>query len=75
MPMLWDFEARQCETIYFPSQMFEGSHSVVCLVTGDNARKDFFPLACLANAFLLELALSQLTGQFYLVLACITLGP
>ena len=31
--------------------------SVVCLVTGDNTRTEFLPLACLANASLLELAL------------------
>ena len=30
---------------------------VVHLVTGDNTRTDFFPLACLANASLLELTL------------------
>ena len=31
--------------------------SVVCLVTGDNTHTKFFPLVCLANASLLELAL------------------
>ena len=44
---------------------------VVCLVTGDNTRNDFFPLACLANASLPELTLKQ----FGLILPCIILGP
>ena len=65
VPTLWDFEARQCDTIFVifllrclkPRLPKFQRLSFVCLVTGDNTRNDFFPLACLANAFLLELAL------------------
>ena len=56
---------RKCETTFVifllrcfkpPLPKFQ-KLSVVCLVTGDNKRTDFFPLACQADASLLELAL------------------
>ncbi len=61
MPTLWVFEARQCNTIFTilllwclkpPLPKFQRLFAV-CLVTGDNTCTctDFFPLACLANAF------------------------
>ena len=58
MPMLWDFDfvifLLRCLKPHLPK--FQ-SLSVVCLVTGDNTRNDFFSLACLANTFLLKFAL------------------
>ena len=61
---------RKCDTIFVIFLLrffkpllpkFQGL-SVVCLVTSDNTRTEFVPLACLANASLPELTLSQLTG-------------
>ena len=52
MPTLWDFEARQCDTIFVifllrylkPRLPKFQRLSVVCLVTGDT-RNDFFPVS------------------------------
>ena len=53
---------RKCDTIFVlrclkPLLPKFQRLSVVCLVTGDNTHTEFFPLVCLANASLLELAL------------------